>query len=204
MVAGTNILYLSALIVLVLGEYPNLSFLSQFSKSEDIDASVPEEFQDDTELVESVNDVDEMLTDLLGTGIYDMDNYPDGMIEVDDVEAALDEGQYILVDDIAYDSETIADAQEDSEALHDDKLEALSITEKIVITAIEAIEEFYSSEEADDGNLESLETELDLWDDLAEAMEETDTVVVLEEEYTYEEIIEIIEELETEISELSS
>ncbi|OMJ82271.1 hypothetical protein SteCoe_17051 [Stentor coeruleus] len=203
MVAGANILYFSALIVLVLGEYQQVSFLSQFSKSEDIDASVPEEFQDDTELVESVNDVDEMLTDLLGTGIYDMDNYPDGMLEVDDVEAALDEDQYILVDNVVYDSETIAQAQADSEALHDDKLEALSITEKIVTTAIEALETFYSSEEADDGDLDSLETELDLWDDLAEAMEETDTVVVLEEEYTYEEIIEIIEELEAEIAELS-
>jgi hypothetical protein len=203
MVAGTNILCLFALVVLSLTENSHISFLSQFSKSDDIDASAPEEFQDDTELVDSVNDVDEMLTELLGTGEYDMDHYPNGMLEVDDVEAELDDGQYIMIDDEAYDLEMLSEAQDDSVLLHEDKLEALSITEKIVTTAVEALEVFLLSEEADDGDLDSLEVELDLWDDLAEAMEETDIVEVLEEEYTYAEIIDIIGELEAEIAELS-
>ena len=108
-----------------------------------------------------------------------------------------------MIDDEAYDLEMLSEAQDDSVLLHEDKLEALSITEKIVTTAVEALEVFLLSEEADDGDLDSLEVELDLWDDLAEAMEETDTVVVLEEEYTYAEIIDIIGELEAEIAELS-
>lgn len=45
----------------------------------------------------------------------------------------------------------------------------------------------------DDGDLDSLETELDLLDDLEEAMEEINIVMVLDVEYTYEEIVEIIE-----------
>lgn len=79
----------------------------------------------------------------------------------------------------------------------------MSITEKIDTVAIEALEEFLLSEEADDGDLDSLETELDLWDDLEEAMEETDTVVVLDVEYTYAEIVEIIEDLEIQIIEIT-
>lgn len=180
-----------------------VSFLSQFSKEDDIDALVPLEFQDDTELVESVNDVDEILTELLGTGIYDMDNYPNGMVEIDDIESALDGEEYIIVNEESLDAESIAEIQEDSKVLHEDKLEALSITEKIVTVAIEALEEFLLSEEADDGDLDSLETELDLWDDLEEAMEETDTVVVLDVEYTYAEIVEIIEDLEMQIIEIT-
>lgn len=70
MVSSISILLTLTIFTTSFGAPIKVSFLSQFSKEDDIDALVPLEFQDDTELVESVNDIDEILTELLGTGIY--------------------------------------------------------------------------------------------------------------------------------------
>ena len=98
----------------------NVSFLSQMSKSEDIDAYVPEEFSDDVDLVEAVQDVDEMASDLLGTGEYDNDNFPTAMSELDDVQEYLDDDEYVIFDSEEYTDEKIEETQDLAEFLHEE------------------------------------------------------------------------------------
>ena len=180
----------------------NVSFLSQMSKSEDIDAYVPEEFSDDVDLVEAVQDVDEMASDLLGTGEYDNDNFPTAMSELDDVQEYLDDDEYVIFDSEEYTDEKIEETQDLAEFLHEDKIEELSKTGKMVAESIENLEEALLDEQEPDED--DLEEELDAWLDLLESVDTDDVVVILEEEYTYEEIEAEIAEVEAELAALEA
>ena len=180
----------------------NVSFLGQMSKSEDIDAYVPEEFSDDTDLVEAVQDVDEMATDLLGTGEYDNDNFPTAMDELDDVQEYLDDDEYVIFDNEEYTDEKIEETQDLAEFLHEDKIEELSKTGKMVAESIENLEEALLDEEEPDED--DLAEELDAWIDLLESVDTDDVVVILEEEFTYEEIEAEIAEVEAELTALAA
>lgn len=178
----------------------HLSFLGQMSKSEDIDATVPESELDDLALVEEVEDVDEIASELLGTGEYDNDNFSDAMTELDEVQEELDEDQVVILDGTEYDSEDIEETQELAEFLHEDKIEELSTTGKVISESIENLEEDLLDESESD--LDDLILELDAWVDVLEAMDTDDVITVLEEEYTYEEVEAEIAEIEAEIEAL--
>ena len=82
------------------------------------------------------------------------------------------------------------------------KIEELSKTGKMVAESIENLEEALLDEQEPDED--DLEEELDAWLDLLESVDTDDVVVILEEEYTYEEIEAEIAEVEAELAALEA
>lgn len=165
---------------------------TDLAEGEEFTAEVPEEFQDDEALVKETSEVDDILDSMEGVTVKEEDDFYEGIKEVEDIVIELDGDQYIIMREEEFDHDTLAQAVIDANELH----EASMMSE-----GINDLEELWDEiEETGETTIENLEAQVVAVNQILNYMEEDEIILLDGEEYTYEEVAALVEEIEAELA----
>ena len=169
---------------------------TDLAEGESFTAEVPLEFQDDLALVEATAEVDDMLQDFVGATIKTEDDFYIGVEAVGGIVDELDGDEYVILKDDEFNHDELAQAIVDANELH----EASMMNE-----GINDLEELWDEiEETGEVTEENLEAQVVAVNQILNYMEEDEVVLLDGMEYTYDEVVELAEEIEQDLEEFTS